>query len=328
MKGYDKQLYVSFFGKESSQQEMRMNTQYLSVKYAGMPNELLSSEAYENEFTLANKFAQMCEEHELDFHADNVNAVARDDYKTLGFYIAVHGAISDAAVNINSVGKALALLCKYAKYRPRKICVDSCHSAEGVKNPLIPEDANVPENAVAIKLGKAVHAEMLALGVENDLVGCVMAGYRDVVVKHLGGSKELNSLGMYFPKESEGVHTYYKDGGPKGRINYSQLRPAPIVRDNAFVDTHKPQFSKRTLLHNKSKQYLETKENTNPQLKLYIASLERYLQKKKAWKFAESKTWVAIRLDEYSTGDIFKFLKIDENNTVIGILNPNYVAQI
>ncbi|MFW0887926.1 UNVERIFIED_CONTAM: hypothetical protein MKS84_14640 [Pseudomonas sp. JL1] len=325
MKGYDKQIYVTFCGTESSKQEMRANHMYLSSKYAEVPNELLSWSEYNNAIVLATKFAAMCGEHDLDFHQENSNEAAQIIPKTFGIYVAVHGAIGSSVIDVEIVGEAIALLCTHAGYTPQKICIDSCHSADAPKVVKQVEDPNTSENSIAQKLGYSLFRKMNELGTANNLINCVLAGYRDVVVKYEYGSRELDSLGMVFPGASEGVHTYYKDGGPKGAIRHTRLRPAPIVVNDTYIEGLQPQFAKKLLLQKDKKKYLTLKDNTNPAFRKYIEALNRYLQKKKAWKFTNSMTWAPIQLDEYSSSDIFKFLEITDS-TVTGILNPGTVS--
>lgn len=323
MRGYNKQIYATFCGNESSKQEMRANQMYLVTKYGEVANELLSWSDYNDAEVLADKFAHMCGALTVDNQDAEIGS--QPLLQTLGVYIAVHGGIGSSVIDVEVVGRAIALLSVNAGYQPRKICLDSCHSADVPKTGRLPEDPSGPEYSMAVKLGNALFQKLQSLKAEDRLVGCLLAGYRDVVVKYQQDSPELNGLGMVFPDASPGVHTYFKNGGPKGAIKYSRLRPDPIVVTDAYRQGYAPQFGQKLLAREKNKTYLSTADNTNSQLKSYIMALNRYLQTKKAWKFTGSE-WTPVHLNEYSSADIFKFLQIN-GNEVTGILNPGPITK-
>lgn len=105
--------------------------------------------------------------------------------KSLGVYIGIHcGQDGSTDIDMRMLGGAIALLALCNGYTLKKIAVDGCFSA-GTTNAKVDmiDTSTEGQNLAALRLAVGVSDKHREFKLTDKLKNCVLAGYRDVVVK-------------------------------------------------------------------------------------------------------------------------------------------------
>lgn len=330
VKGYTKIVAFTFSTIEK-QGEMQANQEYLKKKYGdnneGFNNEFIQIDKNWSSESLAKILSLKCG---FDCDQEEEWVPNFDSGLTLGIYIAAHGGRDGYGdLDLNVLGKALGLMSMWSGYAIRKIALDACYSAGTTSTKIMVDSKDQKENIGALTLGKAVAKLYDDYGKLEILKGCLLSGYRDLVIK--------------FDSELD----YYKGLLKQGKIKISEdekrnfSMKTSVQRGASLIPVRFPEKPKGLgepwsyLAKNGNKSRNSEWVNIqhidhNSKYSEYIKSINLYLNTKICWEFS-GVSWMSVGLNKYKyVNDMFNYVKIclqDGYYKVEAVSDPKWVRK-